>query len=220
MKFPRRRFLQMSACAAAFPAVSRTARAQAYPMRPVRMVLGLSPGGSVDIVTRLIGQWLSERLGQPFLIEHRPGASGDIATEAVVRAPADGYTLLIVLAANAINATLHDKLKFSPIRDLAMVAGMVRVPNVMEVHPDPGDLAAGASTAARRGLASDVLVRVRLYGGAGRSCYDGDCVFHSRQADGSRAVAEPHLVGSDLRDHLHWIRTFSRTLRRSKSGFR
>jgi len=99
------------------------------------MVLGLSPGGSVDVVTRLIGQWLSERLGQPFLIENRPGASGDIATEAVVRAPADGYTLLVVLAANAINATLHHKLKFSPIRDLAMVAGMVRVPNVMEVHP-------------------------------------------------------------------------------------
>ncbi len=99
------------------------------------MVLGLSPGGSVDIVTRLIGQWLSERLGQPFLIDNRPGASGDIATEAVVRAPADGYTLLVVLAANAINATLRDKLKFSPIRDLAMVAGMVRVPNVMEVHP-------------------------------------------------------------------------------------
>jgi len=135
MKFPRRRFLQLSACAAAFPAVSRIARAQAYPVRPVRMVLGLSPGGSVDIVTRLIGQWLSERLGQPFLVDNRPGASGDIATEAVVRAPADGYTLLVVLAANAINATLHDKLKFSPIRDLAMVAGMVRVPNVMEVHP-------------------------------------------------------------------------------------
>ena len=135
MKFPRRRFLQLSACAAAFPAVSRTARAQAYPVRPVRMVLGLSPGGSVDIVTRLIGQWLSERLGQPFLVDNRPGASGDIATEAVVRAPTDGYTLLVVLAANAINATLHHKLKFSPIRDLAMVAGMVRVPNVMEVHP-------------------------------------------------------------------------------------
>jgi tripartite-type tricarboxylate transporter receptor subunit TctC len=135
MKLPRRRFLQLSACAAAFPAGARIARAQAYPARPVRMVLGLSPGGSVDIVTRLIGQWLSERLGQPFLVENRPGASGDIATEAVVRAPADGYTLLVVLAANAINATLHDKLKFSPIRDLAMVAGMVRVPNVMEVHP-------------------------------------------------------------------------------------
>src|SRR5882762_8928495 len=91
MKFPRRRFLQLSACAAAFPAGSRIACAQVYPARPVRMVLGLSPGGSVDIVTRLIGQWLSERLGQPFLIENRPGASGDIATEAVVRAPPDGY---------------------------------------------------------------------------------------------------------------------------------
>ncbi len=102
---PRRRFLQLSAYAA-LPAVSRTARAQAYPTRPVRMMLGLSPGGSVDIVTRLIGQWLSERLGQQFVVDNRPGASGDIATEAVVRAPADGYTLLIVLAANAINWTL------------------------------------------------------------------------------------------------------------------
>jgi tripartite-type tricarboxylate transporter receptor subunit TctC len=98
-------------------------------------VLGLPAGGSVDIVTRLITQWLSERLGQPFIVENRPGASGDIATEAVVRAPPDGHTILIVLAANAINATLHGNLKFSPIRDIEMVAGMVRVPNVMEVNP-------------------------------------------------------------------------------------
>jgi tripartite-type tricarboxylate transporter receptor subunit TctC len=104
-------------------------------MRPVRVVLGLSPGGSVDIVVRLVGEWLSEHLGQPFIVENRPGASGDIATEAVVRAPPDGYTLLIVLAANAINATLHEKLKFSPVHDIALVSGMVRVPNVMEVYP-------------------------------------------------------------------------------------
>src|SRR5450755_4119148 len=135
MKIPRRRFLYLAAGATALPAVSRTAGAQAYPIRPVRIVLGLSPGGSVDIVTRLVAQALSEFLGQQFIVENKPGASGDIATEAVVRATPDGYTLLVVLAANAINATLHQKLRFSPVRDLAMVAGMVRVPNVMEVNP-------------------------------------------------------------------------------------
>jgi tripartite-type tricarboxylate transporter receptor subunit TctC len=106
-----------------------------FPVRPVRMVLGLSPGGSVDVVTRIVAQALSEFLGQQFIVENKPGASGDIATEAVVRATPDGYTLLVVLAANAINATLHQKLRFSPIRDLAMVAGMVRVPNVMAINP-------------------------------------------------------------------------------------
>jgi tripartite-type tricarboxylate transporter receptor subunit TctC len=135
MKLSRRRLLQATTCAAALPAVSHAAGIQAYPVRPVRVVLGLPAGGSVDIVTRLITQWLSERLGQPFIVENRPGASGDIATEAVVRAPPDGYTILIVLAANAINATLHGNLKFSPIRDIEMVAGMVRVPNVMEINP-------------------------------------------------------------------------------------
>ena len=135
MKLPRRQFLHLAAAAAAFPAVSRTARAQAYPIRPVRIVLGLSPGGSVDIVTRIVAQALTEFLGRQFVVENKPGASGDIATEAVVRATPDGYTLLVVLAANAINATLHQKLRFSPVRDLAMVAGMVRVPNVMEVNP-------------------------------------------------------------------------------------
>jgi tripartite-type tricarboxylate transporter receptor subunit TctC len=135
MRFSRRRILQMAANAAAFPALSRIAWSQSYPTRPVRIVLGLSPGGSVDIVTRIVAQALSEFLGQQFIVENKPGASGDIATEAVVRATPDGYTLLVVLAANAINATLHQKLRFSPVRDLAMVAGMVRVPNVMEVNP-------------------------------------------------------------------------------------
>ena len=135
MKVSRRRLLRLAADAAALPAASRIAWSQAYPVRPVRVVLGLAPGGSVDIVARLIAQWLSERLGQQFIIENRPGAAGDIATEAVVRAPPDGYTLLIVLAANAINATLHEKLSFNFARDIALVAGMVRVPNVLEVNP-------------------------------------------------------------------------------------
>ena len=121
MKLSRRKLLQMAAVSA--PLLPHVALAMEYPARPVRMVLGLSPGGSVDMVTRIVAQALSEFLGQPFVIENKPGAAGDIATEAVVRATPDGYTLLVVLAANAINATLHQKLKFSPVRDLAMVAG-------------------------------------------------------------------------------------------------
>jgi tripartite-type tricarboxylate transporter receptor subunit TctC len=132
---PRRQLLRLVAGGAVLATVSRVAWSQSYPARLVRIVLGLAPGGSVDIVTRLIGQWLSERLGQPFIIENRPGAGSNIATEAVVRAAPDGYTLLVVLAANAINATLYQKLNFNFIRDIALVAGMVRVANVMEINP-------------------------------------------------------------------------------------
>jgi tripartite-type tricarboxylate transporter receptor subunit TctC len=135
MKLPRRTFLRVAGAAATASAVSRVGWSQTYPTRRVRMVLGLAPGGSVDIVTRLIAQWLSERLGQQFMIENRAGAAGNIATEAVVRAPPDGYTLLVVLASNAINATLYKKLSFNFLRDIALVAGMVRVANVMEVNP-------------------------------------------------------------------------------------
>jgi tripartite-type tricarboxylate transporter receptor subunit TctC len=135
MKLPRRTFLHLAAGAAALPSVSRIARAQAYPSRPVRIIVGFPAGGGADIVARLIGQWLSERLGQQFIIENRPGAGSNIATEAVVRAAADGYTLLLVHAANAFNATLYDKLNFNFIRDIAPVAGIIVVPNVMVVHP-------------------------------------------------------------------------------------
>jgi tripartite-type tricarboxylate transporter receptor subunit TctC len=135
MKLPRRTFLHLAAGAAALPAVSRIAWAQAYPTRPVRIIVGFPAGGGVDIIARLMGQWLSERLGQPFLIENRPGAGSNIATEVVVRAPADGYTLLLVHASNAINATLYDKLNFNFIRDIAPVAGIIVVPNVMVVNP-------------------------------------------------------------------------------------
>jgi tripartite-type tricarboxylate transporter receptor subunit TctC len=135
MKLPRRKFLHLAAGAAALPAVSRIAWAQAYPTRPVRIVVGFPPGGGTDITARLIGQWLSERLGQPFIIENRPGAGSNIATEAVVRAPADGYTLLLVSTPNAVNATLYEKLNFNFIRDLAPVAGIMVVPVVMVVHP-------------------------------------------------------------------------------------
>ena len=136
MKLPRRRqFLHLAACAAALPAVSRIAWAQAYPTRPVRIIVAFAPAGSSDIVARLMGQWLSERLGQPFVIENRPGAGGNIGTEAVVRASPDGYTLLIVGGWNAINATLYDKLSFNFIRDIAPVAGTNREPYVIVVHP-------------------------------------------------------------------------------------
>ena len=135
MKLPRRNFLHLAAGAAALPALSRFAWAQTYPTRPVRIVVGFAPGGGADIFARLIGQWLSERLGQQFIIENRPGGGSNIATEAVVRAPPDGYTLLLVTVRTAINATLYDKLNFNFIRDIAPVASIVRVPNVMEVNP-------------------------------------------------------------------------------------
>jgi tripartite-type tricarboxylate transporter receptor subunit TctC len=135
MNRTRRRFLRLAACAAALPAFARAARAQAWPARPVRIIIGFPPGGPADILARLIGQRLSERLGQPFVVESRPGAGSNIATEAVVRSPADGHTLLLVTTANTINATLYEKLNFDFIRDMAPVAGIMRVPQVIEVHP-------------------------------------------------------------------------------------
>jgi tripartite-type tricarboxylate transporter receptor subunit TctC len=136
MKLPRRRqFLHLAACAAALPAVSCFAWAQAYPTRPVRLIVPFAPAGPGDITARLMGQWLSERLGQPFVIDNRPGAAGNIGTEAVVRAPPDGYTLLMAGGYNAINATLYDKLNFNFIRDIAPVATLIRQPLVMVVHP-------------------------------------------------------------------------------------
>ena len=133
MTLLRRQFLRLAVGAAALPPMPLGARAQTYPTRPVRIVVPFAAGGGPDIVARLMGQWLSERLGQPFIVENRPGAGGNIATEAVVRAPADGYTLLVVNPTNATSATLYDKLNFNFIRDIAPVAGLVRVPNVMEV---------------------------------------------------------------------------------------
>src|SRR5437867_2136595 len=135
MRLSRRQFLRLAAGAAALPALSHIARAQDYPARPVRLVVGFAPAGAQDVLARLIGQWLSERLGQQFIVDNRPGAGGNIAAEAVVNAPADGYTLLLVGPPNMINATLYEKLNFNFIRDIAPVAGMVRVSNVMEVHP-------------------------------------------------------------------------------------
>jgi tripartite-type tricarboxylate transporter receptor subunit TctC len=136
MKLPRRRFLQLTAGALALPAVSRSAVAQAYPSQPVRIIVGFAPGSGSDIFARLMAQWLSERLGQSVLIENRPGAGGNIGTEAVVKAPPDGYTLLQWVPANAVNNSLYDKLSFNFLRDIAPVAGTARAPYVVVVNPE------------------------------------------------------------------------------------
>jgi tripartite-type tricarboxylate transporter receptor subunit TctC len=136
MKFPhRRQFLHLAAGAAALPAMSRIARAQAYPTRPVRLLVGFAPAGTTDIHARLIAQWLSERLGQQFIVENRPGAGSNIGTEVVVNAPPDGYTLLLVGASSAINATLYEKLNFNFLRDITPVAGVISIPFIMAVNP-------------------------------------------------------------------------------------
>jgi tripartite-type tricarboxylate transporter receptor subunit TctC len=136
MKLPhRRQFLHLAAGAAALPAVSRAARAQAYPARPVRIIVPFAPGGSTDITARLIGQWLSERLGQQFIIENRPGAGSNIGTEVVANAPPDGYTLLLVGASSAINATLYERLNFNFLRDITPIAGIISIPFIMAVGP-------------------------------------------------------------------------------------
>ena len=135
MKLSRRQFLEFAGGAVALPAATRRAQAQTYPNRPVRLIIGYTPGGSADLTARLMGQWLSEKLGQSFVIENRPGGGTNIATEAVLRAPPDGYTLLLVAPANAINATLYEKLNFDYIKESEAVAGLIRFPNVVCVNP-------------------------------------------------------------------------------------
>src|SRR5437660_8096597 len=135
MTFPRRQFLRLAGAAVALPAVSRFARAQAYPSRQIRLIIGYPPGGSADITARLIAQWLSDRLGQSVIIESRPGGGTNIATEAIINAPSDGYTLLLVAPANAINATLYEKLNHNFLRDIMPITGLIRFPNVVVVHP-------------------------------------------------------------------------------------
>src|SRR4051812_32052566 len=133
MKLLRRQFLRLAVSAAALPAISHVARAQTYPSRPARIVVPFAAGGATDIIARLIGQWLSERLGQQFVIENRPGAGSNIGTEVVVNAPPDGYTLLLVGASSAINATLYEKLNFNFLRDITPVAGVISIPFIMAV---------------------------------------------------------------------------------------
>ena len=196
MKPSRRRFVHLAAGATALPAVSRFACAQTYPTRPVRIIVPYPPGGAPDIVARLMGQWISDRLGQRFIIENRPGAGGKIGTEAAVRAPSDGYTLLYVVTANAISPALFDKLNFNFIRDIAPVAGIIRVPNLVSVTPslpvetipqliayakaNPGKLNFGAPTAGTLLLAGELfkmmtgvnIVHVPYGGGGGQAITD------------------------------------------------
>jgi tripartite-type tricarboxylate transporter receptor subunit TctC len=160
MKLPRRKFLHASAAAAAMLGLPREARAQPYPSKPAYILVGFAPGGPTDIAARLMGQWLSDRLGQPFIVENRPGAATNIATEAVVRAPPDGYTLLAAVSTNTINPALYPRLGFNFIRDIAMVAGIQRSPLVLEVHPSvpvasvPGLIAYAKANAGKITLAS------------------------------------------------------------------
>jgi tripartite-type tricarboxylate transporter receptor subunit TctC len=135
MTLPRRQFLHLATGAVAFPAISSSARAQTYPIRPVRIIVGFPAGGPTDIVARVMAQWLSERLGQEFVVDNRPGAASNIATEAALRAPPDGYTLLQVTSTNAVNVTFYENLKFNFMSDIAPVAGIIRVPFVMEINP-------------------------------------------------------------------------------------
>jgi len=135
VKLPRRQFLHLAAGTAALPALSRLARAQAYPRRPVRIIVGFAAGGGADIAARLIGQWLSDRLGQSFVVENRPGAGSNIGTEAVLNALPDGYTLLLATLSNAVNTTLYERLNFRFTRDITPIAGIIRVPHVILVHP-------------------------------------------------------------------------------------
>jgi tripartite-type tricarboxylate transporter receptor subunit TctC len=160
MKLSRRKVLLLAACAAALPAAARSASAQAYPTRPVRIVVGFAAGGSTDIGARVIGQWLHERLGQPFVIENRPGAGTNVATESVVRAPPDGYTLLMVGPSSAVNASLYDKLNFVFLRDIAPVASLIRQPQIMLANPSvtaqtvPGLIAYGKANPGKVTMAS------------------------------------------------------------------
>ena len=134
MKNSRRQFMRLAGGAAVLPFLPHFARAETYPNRPVRILVGFAAGGNFDVIARLIGQWVSEQLGQPVIVENRPGASSNLATEAVIRAPADGYTLLLGGAVNTVNATLYEKLSFNFVADVAPVAGLVRFPNVMTVE--------------------------------------------------------------------------------------
>jgi tripartite-type tricarboxylate transporter receptor subunit TctC len=198
----RRKFLRLAAGAVALPSVPRIARAQAYPTRPVRMIVSFAPGGTTDIVARLVGRWLSEHLGQQFIIENRPGANGNIGTEAVVRAPPDGYTLLMADASLAINAILYDKLNFNLVRDTAPVAGVVRAPLILVVHPsvpartipefiahaksNPGKINYGSA-----GIGSTLHVTGELF-----KITTGVDLFHVPYRGGGPAIAD--LIGGQV----------------------
>jgi tripartite-type tricarboxylate transporter receptor subunit TctC len=203
MKPPhRRQFLHLAAGAAVLPAVSRFAWAQAYPSRAVRIIVGFAAGGAYDIVARLMGQWLSERLGQAFVIENRPGAGSNIATEAVVNASADGHTLLMVSPANAVNGTLYEKLNYNFIRDIVPVAGVTRVANVMVVNPSlptktiPEFIAYAKSNPGRLNMASGGVGSSNQISGELFKMLAGVNMVHVPYRGGSPALAD--LIGGEV----------------------
>jgi Tripartite tricarboxylate transporter family receptor len=190
MKIPRRRFLHLAAGAAAVPLASPMARAQSYPTRPIRWIVAAAAGNTSDITARLMGQWLSERLGQPVIVENRPGAGGNIGTEAAVRAPADGYTLLLVSSPQVINATLYEHLTFNLIRDIAPVAGISRAADVMEGNATVGYGVNDACIGLRSGG--------RSFGGGSSVSWRRDNVNGLRVAtisSGALCAAEITIVG-------------------------
>ena len=203
MKLPHRRhFLHLAAGAAVLPSVPRIARAQAYPTKPGRIVVGYAAGGVNDILARLIGQWLQERLGQAFVVENKPGAGSNIATETVVRSPPDGYTLLLVSAANAINATLYDKLNFNFIRDIAPVSGIGRVSNVMVVNPSfpaktvPEFIAYAKANPGKIAMASAGIGSPQHVGGELFKAMAGVNMVHVPYRGGSPALTD--LIGGQV----------------------
>src|SRR5262245_46810650 len=233
MKLPRRNFLHLAACAAALPAVSRVARAQTYPSRSVRVIVPAPAGGGTDIVARLIGQWLSERLGQQFVIDNRPGGGGNIGTEAVVRAPADGYTLLLVAAANAINTSLYEKLSFNFIRDIAPVASIARAPEVLLVtlsvpaETIPECIAYAKSKPGKTNMASAGKGTPSHL--AGRAVQDDDrrrhgaCGLSRRRARAHRShrrAGAGHVCRHRLNDRVHHVRQAARSRSNHCDAFR
>jgi tripartite-type tricarboxylate transporter receptor subunit TctC len=209
MKPARRGFLHLAASVASLAAVSLTARAETYPARPVRLIVSVAAGGGADIVARLIGQRLSERLGQPFVVENRPGAGGNIGTEAVVRAPPDGYTLLLVVAANAINVTLYDKLNFNFIRDIAPVSEIYRTPLVMVVNPSfpaktvPEFIAYAKANPGKINMASAGNGTVQHVAGELFKMMAGVNMVHVPYREGVAAVTD--LLGGQVQVTFHTI---------------
>jgi tripartite-type tricarboxylate transporter receptor subunit TctC len=202
VKFHRRKFLHITAGAAALPALSRITWAQAYPTRPVRIVVGFPPGGSTDIAARIVGQWLSERLGQQFIVENRPGAGGNIGAETVVRAPADGYTLLMAGFPNAVNSALYDKLNFNFVRDLAPVASVMRFALVIDVNPSvpvetvPEFIAFAKANPGKLNMGSGGIGTPQHVAGEMFKMMTGINLIHVPYRGGAPAIAD--LVGGQL----------------------
>jgi tripartite-type tricarboxylate transporter receptor subunit TctC len=217
MKLHRRTFLHLAAGAAALPTVSHIASAQNYPVRSVRIIVAVAPAGATDIVARLMGQWLSERLGQQFVVENRPGGGNNIGTEAVVRAPADGYTLLLVNVVNAINATLYDKLNFNFIRDIAPVASIIIVPNVIVVHPSfpaktlPEFIAHAKANPGKLNMASPGVGTPGHVGGELLKIMTGINIVHVPYRGGGPALSDMlgsqvQVMFSDMPSSIEYIR--------------